>query len=358
MVKRTRSQFQNVVVAAVIIATVALLAPGPSTANHQTVTAVQGSAYGYRAFNLTLFGGPQPEIPATPAVTLASDASNSPQMAQVTTSFVQVAETATILTTDAINVSTAGSLGPNGSVTSNASLTNVGRAATQPLETGGEVLDAARLASTCTASESVLSGSTTVTGGRIRTDSGFDANDDGDLNDVGDLPEVFATLPTTPTVNQTFTGIVRFSTTSSDTFTLILNEQVQGPGRTITVNAAHLLFGTPGTRLRGDLILGQVVCGVTLLDLPPTTAAPETTTTTVVSPTTTTTVVSPTTTTTVVSPTTSTTVAAGTTTLAPGPNIPTLIRQILCPILQRFAAIPFFRPFILRFLVLFGCQIP
>lgn len=60
----------------------------PASATHQTVTAVTGSAYGYRAYNVSLFGGAQPDTGPTPTVTLAADASNSPQTATAASGLV------------------------------------------------------------------------------------------------------------------------------------------------------------------------------------------------------------------------------------------------------------------------------
>src|SRR5215210_6841194 len=138
MPTESRPHVRRKALAVVVAVSSALLTlPGASSAAQQIVTAVQGSGYGYRALNLSLFGGPQPDIGPTPSVTLAPDASNSPRGAGVDSALVMVAETAVLLTSDKIAVETMGSLGPDGSVTSTASLTNVGKAATQPEFTGG-----------------------------------------------------------------------------------------------------------------------------------------------------------------------------------------------------------------------------
>ncbi|HVM02439.1 MAG TPA: hypothetical protein VM263_07185, partial [Acidimicrobiales bacterium] len=67
--------------AVALVSTAMLLAGaglGPASATHTTVTAVSGSAFGYWADEISLFGGAQADVGPTPTVALASDASNSP----------------------------------------------------------------------------------------------------------------------------------------------------------------------------------------------------------------------------------------------------------------------------------------
>ncbi|MGH9152828.1 MAG: hypothetical protein ACRD03_10615, partial [Acidimicrobiales bacterium] len=42
----------------------------PAAADHDGVTAVTGSAFGVHAYNISLFGSPQPDNGPTPTVTL------------------------------------------------------------------------------------------------------------------------------------------------------------------------------------------------------------------------------------------------------------------------------------------------
>src|SRR3712207_5413982 len=79
------------------------------------VTAVRGSAFGYSVPNFSLFGGPNMPVPPTPSVTLAADASNSPQTATAPTGSIRFGP-AQLLSSGPITVSTEGSLGPSGGV--------------------------------------------------------------------------------------------------------------------------------------------------------------------------------------------------------------------------------------------------
>lgn len=77
---RTRSYRLLVVTGAALAAMLIGVGQAPALATHRTVTAVKGSAYGYY-LSVSLFGGsPNTRGPA-PTVTLAADASNSPQTA-------------------------------------------------------------------------------------------------------------------------------------------------------------------------------------------------------------------------------------------------------------------------------------
>ncbi len=287
----------------------------PSTAD---VTAVRGEAFGFRA-SVSLFGGPaMPRGPA-PIVTLAPNASNSPQTASVAESIVQYGPSI-IFSSGPITVNTQGALGPGGSVTSSTDIQNVNRSQQ-------EVFTAARLQSTCTATEAGRSGSTTVTNGRLQTSEG-NPNVEGD--------EVFVNIPANPPPNYTVNGTIE---TVGDNFQAIFNEQITNPDGSITVYAYHLrLLGPTGV---GDVFVGKSECGVTgtgivttttssttaptttttstTTTLPPTTTTTSTTTT--LPPTTTTTstttTLPPTTTTTTTRPTTTTTRPATTTTSAP-----------------------------------------
>ena len=238
---------------------------GPSSAQ---VTEVTGSAFGATA-SVSLFGGPPFVLQPTPTVTLpatgGSEADSVPAI-QFQTGPARLLETGTV------DVSTEGMTGAGGSVTSSASLDNV-------LIGGMEIAD---LSSTCTADEGGVTGSTTVTSGRLVTQ-------DPDINVDGD--EVFSDIPANPAPNTELTGVVPGV---GDTYRVVFNEQTTANG-TLTVNAAHLtLLGPSAT---GEAVLGQSVCGVTaggggvtttVVDGVTTTMAPGVTTTTVPGATTTT----------------------------------------------------------------------
>ena len=136
---------------------------------------------------------------------------------------------------------------------------------------------ASRLQSTCTATESGLSGSTTVTGGTLRTSQG-DPNVEGD--------DVVVNIPTNPAPNTTINGQIE---TVGDSFQYIFNEQVVNPDGSLTVYAAHQRLLGPAAA--GDLYIGRVDCGVTANGGPTTTSSTtststSTTTTTIPVPTT------------------------------------------------------------------------
>ncbi len=213
--------------------------------------AVKGSAYGYSC-DVEVFGSSSAVKP-TPAVSLASDASNSPQTASVASARAD-AGPAVIFSSGRIDVSTSATPGPAGSVTSSANIANRG-------VVGLDNFTARNLASTCTASESGASGSTTITDGMLVTDSGGDS--------PGHDP-VTVPLPTNPEPNTTYEGHLHIGNTT-DTFRWVFNEQIVNADGSLTVNAAHqYLLGPIAT---GELIIGQVVCGMTAGVPPPPTCS-------------------------------------------------------------------------------------
>ena len=66
-------------------------------------------------------------------------------------------------------------------------------------------------------------------------------------------------LPSSPTINDDYTGHIHLSGTVHDDFEVVLNEQVT-VGDSLVVNAVHEYFLGPS--LEGDLIIGQSSCGV------------------------------------------------------------------------------------------------
>lgn len=217
---------------------------GPARAD---VTAVSGSAYGYFS-NVSLFGGPAATRGPAPTVTLPAAGSAVPITATAPTGSAQYGP-ALIFSSGPINVSTQGTTGPAGSVTSSSTISGVNTS-------GQEVFTAGSVSSTCTATEAGVSGSTTITNGTLQTSEG-DPNVDGD--------ETVVVIPTNPAPNTTYNGAIE---TVGDTFRYVFNEQIVNPDGSLTVNAAHqYLLGPTAV---GDLIIGQSRCGVTAT---PTTAA-------------------------------------------------------------------------------------
>jgi hypothetical protein len=253
---------RTVVLLAAMLATVLLIGAGQGPA-HADVTTVKGSAYGYY-LNVTLFGSAQPPVGPTPTVTLPASGSASPITATAPTGSA-TAGPATFFTSGPLNVSTQGTTGAPGSVTSSTNIQTVNTS-------GQEVFTAASTSSTCTASESGVTGSTTITSGTLQTDSGYDANGDGDYTDAGEHRPVNVTLPANPAPNTSYNGHIHVGS-STDNFRYVFNEQTVNPDGSITVNAAHEhLLGPTAV---GDLIIGQSVCGVAPTAPPPDTTAPK-----------------------------------------------------------------------------------
>jgi hypothetical protein len=258
-------------------------------ATHMTVTEVQGSAENCRG-SISFFGGPPQVTQPTASVELPPGGSATPITASdgclVRIQF-PTGPGPILLSAASVAVSTQGTTGPTGSVTSTATATDVGT-------DENEALQATSISAECVASESGVSGSTTVTNGTVVTDQ--------NANTVEAVPE-------NPEPGFSIEGV----NGAGDRYRYVFNEQIVNADGSLTVNAVHLeLLGPNAT---GDVILGQVVCGVTTVAQETTTTVPEeTTTTTVPEETTTTTVPEETTTTTVPEETTTTTVPEETTT--------------------------------------------
>ena len=139
-----------------------------------------------------------------------------------------------IFTSGPIGVSTEGTAA---STTSKVEIRNVNTS-------GQEVFTASGLSSTCTGT----SGSTTITGGTLRTS-------EGDPDNQGDDTEV--PIPANPPPNTTREGKIEGA---GDTYRAVFNEQIVKDG-TLTVNAYHLFL--LGPTAKGDLVVGQSRCGGT-----------------------------------------------------------------------------------------------
>ena len=310
---------------AVTLGAAGVVLSSPSNAD---VTEVRGGAYGVFA-SVSLFGGPPGVRGPMPTVTLPPGGSATPITASAASLLVQFGP-AILFSSGPATVSTQGTTGPAGSVTSSADIQTVNTS-------GQEVFTASRVQSSCTASEAGVSGTTTITGGTLQTSEG-NPDVEGD--------ETVVTVPTNPAPNTTFTGTIE---TVGDSFRYVFNEQIVNPDGSITVNAAHLYL--LGPTAVGDVIIGQSTCGVTAVpssSTTSTTVAPTTTSST------TSTTVAPTTTSSTTSTTVAPTTTSTTTTLLPT-DIPAVGEQIVCPILQQLAADPFIGPFIQPFLTGFGC---
>ena len=374
MVTRTRPHVRRMAVAVAVTLGVGIATlSGPSSAD---VTNIGGQAFGASANVVVPITGAVTRPPA-PIVTLPPGGTQTAENVRL------VAGPAVLFSTESVTVSSTGQAGPGGFVESSVV---TGRVNTS----GNENFSAAGVQSRCRIDETQTIRSTTITGGTVRTDSGIDLNNDNDYTDPGEHAPVDTPVPTNPPPNTVIPGHLHIGE-ATETFEYIFNEQLTGPDGTLIVNAVHLRLIGPGAT--GDVIIGQSACRATVTATPttvtpttatPTTATPTTVTPTTVTPTTVTpttvtpttvtpttvtpttvtpttvtpTTVTPTTVTptTVAPTTTTTTVAPTTTTTTVAPiDIAALIRQIVCPLLQQFAADPFIGPFIQPFLTAFGC---
>ncbi len=202
------------------------------------VTQVGGEAVGYES-SIGLFGGPAAARGPAPKVTLPSGGSAQPVTATEPTGLAQYGP-ATIFSSGRLNVSTQGTLGAGGSVTTSADIENLNTSEQ-------EVFTAGRVQSSCKAEESGASGSTTIQGGVLRVSEG---NPDADNDDTN------VNIPTNPAPNTSHMGKIE---SVNDEFQAIFNEQVPEAGG-VTITAYHLkLLGPTAV---GDLWVGRVKCSV------------------------------------------------------------------------------------------------
>jgi hypothetical protein len=289
-------------VALVSAALFGVIGQGPASGQ---VTAVRGSAFGFRVFNLSLFGGAQPDFGPAPTVTLPATGSATPMTATAASADASVTP-ARFFTSGQLDVSTQGTPA-GGAVTSTARVANINTSQQ-------EILTAGAIESPCTANSTGVSGGTTITGGSLQTDSGLDRNNDGDYTDAGEHAPVSQALPANPGANTEYTGHIHLSETSQDTFRVVFNEQVINADGSITVNAVHEYLLGPVAK--GEVIVGQVVCGLTGTAVTTTSTTTGASTTSTTAGATTTSTTAGATTTTTAATTTTTTTAATTTTSA------------------------------------------
>jgi hypothetical protein len=205
-----------------VAALVPVFSLGLASAAYADVTTVTGSAFGLSA-TATVLGAPV-TLAQTPSVTLPPGGSATPVAASLATVTLPG-----LLATGIVNVSTQGTPGAAGSVTSASEVAGlvVGNALITALA-------ADAVGSTCTSNEAGSTGDTTIANLRV----------------LGQ-PLVVSTAPNT-TVNLAGVGILH------------VNEQVvtgTAPSSSITVNALRLEINVLGLAT-GSIIVGQSVCGV------------------------------------------------------------------------------------------------
>ncbi|MDQ6782797.1 MAG: VCBS repeat-containing protein [Actinomycetota bacterium] len=254
---------------------VAVVATGAGTAAAADVVGVSGGAYGYY-LKMTLFGGAPAVRGPNPTVALPPGGATPPITATAPRA-AAIAGPATIFTSGRVDLSTQGTTGPNGSVTSSTNIANVDAGGSEsfgygpmdittlyPKNPQGLTTD---IASTCTSSGTGVSGTTTVTNGQLELDNGFDPLNNGTYvgpPGSGAHPPVRVIVPTNPGPNTSYTGHIHIGTNPNfppDNFRYVFNEQVVDPDGGLTVYAAHeYLIGPTAV---GDLYLGKVNCSLT-----------------------------------------------------------------------------------------------
>ena len=218
------------------------------------VSELNGSAYGVFV-SVGLFGGEPNQVGAAPVVVLpptgGKESDSHPgliaQFGPATVFGGQFEEPGRNPSGE-LTVSTEGETGPDGFVTSAASVVNVGP---------GPII-ADEMSSTCTADQDGVSGSASIVNGTVETS--YDAESQEPIT-IEDIPE-------DPEPNTAIEGTIDHV---GDRFRVVFNEQIID-GDTITVRAAHMYL--LGDIAVGDMIIGQSVCGLSADDgstAPPTT---------------------------------------------------------------------------------------
>lgn len=224
-------------------------APAPAVA--QVPKLADNGAFGYFA-SVSLFGGPPNKTGPAPSVTLPAEGARTPITAVAPTGKAQFGP-AVLVQSGEQRLSTQGTLGPGGAVTSTASVTGT--------KDGPTPLLFEKVTSTCTANGSELSGSTTLAG-QLAT-SLYVAPDPRE----GD-PKELVPFPPNPAPNTERTGEVN---NIGDRYRVVYNEQIRDGG-VLTVNAVHLYLLGPVAV--GDLVLAQSRCGAGVTAGPPGSSPP------------------------------------------------------------------------------------
>lgn len=211
------------------------------------VSEVTGGAYGFSS-TVSLFDEPAVDSGPVPVVTLPPEGSSTPITASDSGGESARQGPAIVVEATAMTVSTEGTTGVGGSVTSTASVV-FGEAEDERIDP----FSADEVRSTCRASESEVTGAAALTNASLVTSTDLE----GEPVEIIDLPE-------NPAPNTMLSGT---NDALGDTFRIVLNEQVRD-GDTLTVNAVHVFLGqnAQGESVeavaRGEAILGQSVCGV------------------------------------------------------------------------------------------------
>lgn len=226
------------------------------------VSEVTGGAYGFSS-SVSLFGGPAVDSGPLPVVTLPPEGSTTPITESDSNGESARQGPAIVVQATVIRVSTEGTTGLGGSVTSSASVVFGDNS-----EERVDPFSADEVRSTCTASESEVNGETTLDDASLVTSTDLDGE-----------PVEIVDLPANPAPNTTLSGT---NEAVGDTFRIVLNEQIR-EGDTLTVNAVHVFLGqnAQGDSVeavaRGEAVVGQSVCGVsTSAPSPPDAAITET----------------------------------------------------------------------------------
>ncbi|HUQ63209.1 MAG TPA: choice-of-anchor P family protein, partial [Acidimicrobiales bacterium] len=223
---------RGVAVAAIVLATFV-----PTPAAGADVVLVNGGAFGFSA-SLSLFGGPAiPKGPA-PVVTLPPTGTERPLTASEPSGHA-VFGPVDMVDSGPLKVSTAGTLGPGGRVTSSSSVDGNYKPDRGPLRF--ELAESA-----CTASEEGVTGVTTMTRAFVQTK--LDPKTEAPLATVPILP--------TPAPNYTVEGTLD---NIGDRFKFVFNEQILAEDGSITVNAIHMY--ALGPIAVGELVQAQSRCG-------------------------------------------------------------------------------------------------
>lgn len=244
-----------------------------ATPSGADVTVVSGGAFGHYT-KVGLFGGPAVPVGPLPDVRLPKTGSEQPLTAReaagsavygparifggVWPAGVDVAPPSgpTVVTTK-------GTLGPNGSVTSSVDI--VLRTPPDPKSPGGfgplPPTHGDELHTTCTANERGVTGSTRL----VNAVMSKSTTPDGEPLEEEKIPDV-------PPVNYTRTGVL---TNIGDRYRIVYNEHIVDPDGSLTVNGVHIYL--LGDIAVGESIIGQVRCsarGAAFGNTPPSVAAP------------------------------------------------------------------------------------
>ena len=245
-----------VLLTGLLLATAAtVVSPSPAGAD---VTAVSGGAFGHYT-KVSLFGGPSVPVGPLPDVRLPPTGSEQPLVATEAAGSavygpahifggVWPIDVDVAPPSGPTTVTTKGTLGPRGSVTSTVDI--VLRTPPDPKSPGGfgplPPTQGDELHTTCTASEAGVSGSTRLVNA-VMSKSTTPAGE----------PLEEEKIPDNPPPNYTRTGVL---TNVGDRYRIVYNEQIIEPDGSITVNGVHMYL--LGDIAIGESIIGQVRCSV------------------------------------------------------------------------------------------------